>query len=280
MFKENRQEKYTLKIIVKRNMIISNSENREEIAMSPFSNETIDKNVPVPMYYQLKKMIQDMIKDGRLKPGDMLPTELELSDMFSISRTTTRQAIMELVMEGVLYRVKSKGTFVAENRVVQDFTNVIRASHNLLEAQNVKTTTKVLKLEIMKADDHVRKMLRLEPGEEIVHLKRLRFVNGEPNVLADAYLPMICKDMLDADMEKTGLYQFLDSREETTPVYAVRNLEAVCAEEEEAELLKIEEGAPIQLTTSLTYTKTEQPIEYSIAKFRGDRNVFRCEIRI
>lgn len=164
--------------------------------MHPFTNVTIDKNVPVPMYYQLKKIIQDMIKDGRLKAGDMLPTEMELSEMFSISRTTTRQAMMELVMEGTLYRVKSKGTFVSENKVVQDFTNVIRASHNLLRAQNVKTTTKVLSLSVVKADERVAKMLKLELEEDVIHLKRLRFINNEPNVLADAYLPMICRDML------------------------------------------------------------------------------------
>lgn len=248
--------------------------------MNPFLNETIDKNVPVPMYYQLKKMIQDMIKDGRLKPGDMLPTEFELSDMFGISRTTTRQAIMELVMEGVLYRIKSKGTFVAENRVVQDFTNVIRASHNLLRAQNVNTTTKVLELKVIQADDLVSKMLQIKMGDEIIHLRRLRFVNNEPNVLADAYLPMVCKDMLNMDMNEVGLYQFLDLKEETTPIRAVRELEAVLAEAQDAELLEIQEGDPIQLTTSVTYTKENTPIEYSIAKFRGDKNVFRCEVGI
>lgn len=248
--------------------------------MHPFTNVTIDKNVPVPMYYQLKKIIQDMIKDGRLKAGDMLPTEMELSEMFSISRTTTRQAMMELVMEGTLYRVKSKGTFVSENKVVQDFTNVIRASHNLLRAQNVKTTTKVLSLSVVKADERVAKMLKLELEEDVIHLKRLRFINNEPNVLADAYLPMICKDMLEADMNETGLYQFLDMRKETTPAYAVRDLQAVAADEEEAEFLNISKGAPVQSTTSVTYTKDDRPIEYSVSKFRGDTNVFRCEVRI
>ena len=248
--------------------------------MNPFLNETIDKNVPVPMYYQLKKIIQDMIKSGKLKPGDMLPTELELSDMFGISRTTTRQAIMELVMEGVFYRVKSKGTFVSENRVIQDFTNVIRASHNLLQSQNVKTTTKVLELKIIKADDLVSKMLQIDMDDQVVHLRRLRFVNNEANVLADAYLPMICKDMLDMDMNEVGLYQFLDMREETTPARAVRELEAVAAEAQDAELLGIQEGDPIQLTTSVTYTKDGKPIEYSIAKFRGDKNIFKCEVAI
>lgn len=246
--------------------------------MERFSKERIDKNTPVPMYYQLKKIILDMIKGGKLKPGDMIPTELELSDVFEISRTTTRQAIMELVMEGQLYRVKSKGTFVAEKKVMQDFTNVIRASHNLLRSQNVKTTTKVLELSVEKASGLVSRMLQIEDGEEVIHLSRLRYVNDEPNVLADAYLPMICKEMLHTDMNKTGLYQFLDMNAETTPMKAVRELEAISADESEAELLEIKEGDPIQLTTSVTYTKDDKPVEYSIAKFRGDRNVFRCEV--
>lgn len=248
--------------------------------MNQFLKESIDKNTPVPMYYQLKKIILDMIREGKLKPGDMIPTELELSDIFGISRTTTRQAIMELVMEGQLYRIKSKGTFVAEKRVIQDFTNVIRASHNLLQSQNVKTTTKVLELSVIKANDLVSRMLQQKDGEDVIHLRRLRFVNDEPNVLADAYLPMCCKDMLDMDMNKTGLYEFLDMKAETTPVKAVRELEAISAEESEAELLGIKEGDPIQLTTSVTYTKEGRPIEYSIARFRGDRNVFRCEVNI
>ena len=97
--------------------------------MNQFSKESIDKNTPVPMYYQLKKIILDMIREGKLKPGDMIPTELELSDIFGISRTTTRQAIMELVMEGPLYRIKSKGTFVAEKRVIQ--LPIIYCSHRM-----------------------------------------------------------------------------------------------------------------------------------------------------
>lgn len=248
--------------------------------MNQFLNKSIDKNVPVPMYYQLKQMINDMIKDGSLKPGDMIPTEFELSEMFGISRTTTRQAIMELVMEGQLYRVKSKGTFVAEKRVVQDFTNVIRASHDLLQAQDVRTTTKVLELDIISGNDLVCRMLNLKEGEKVVHLKRLRFVNDEPNVLAEAFLPIRCADMLEMDMNKVGLYEFLDRKEETSPVKAVRELEAISADAEEAKYLGIEEGDPIQLTTSITYTKEGMPIECSIAKFRGDRNVFRCEVNI
>jgi len=248
--------------------------------MNQFANISIDKSTPIPMYYQLKKIILDMIKEGKLKPGDMLPAELELSEALGISCTTTRQAIMELVMEGQLYRVRSKGTFVAEKKVVQDFTNVIRASHNLLQTQNVKTTTKVLALEVEKANDLVSEMLQVNAGEDVIHLSRLRFINDEPNVLADAYLPMICKDILKMDMNKIGLYQFLDMSEETTADKAIRELEAISADDKEAQLLGMKEGDPIQLTTSVTYTKTGKPIEYSIAKFRGDRNVFRCEVMI
>ena len=187
---------------------------------------------------------------------------------------------MELVVEGKLYRVKSKGTFVAKNKVVQGFTSVIRASHNLLEAQSVKTTTKVLDLSITKADELVAGALEIEEGDDVIHLYRLRYVNDEPNVLAEAFLPMLCKDIFNYDMNTVGLYQFLDMNEETTPAKAIRHLEAVLAPKQDALLLEIKKGDAIQLTTSVTYTKDGVPLEYSVAKFRGNRNVFRCEVTI
>ena len=71
----------------------------------------LDKNVPIPLYYQLKRLILEDIENGTYPIGSDIPTELQLSEMFDISRTTVRQAITELVQEGRLYRVKSKGTF-------------------------------------------------------------------------------------------------------------------------------------------------------------------------
>ena len=89
-------------------------------------DEVLDKTIPVPLYFQLKTLIKNKIKDGTYKSGDLIPTENELSDMFGISRTTVRQAVTELVHEGYLYRIKSKtasnaldDTFHYENYVQQ-----------------------------------------------------------------------------------------------------------------------------------------------------------------
>ena len=81
----------------------------------------LDKTTPVPLYFQLKELIMAEIKNGTYPKDSAIPTEKELSDMFDISRTTVRQAIAEMVQEGWLYRVKSKGTFVSQPKINQDF---------------------------------------------------------------------------------------------------------------------------------------------------------------
>src|SRR5699024_385163 len=80
----------------------------------------IDKNSPIPIYYQLEEHIKKLIQDGELTPGDMLPSEREYGERYSISRMTVRQAITNLVNGRILYRVKGKGTFVMEQKMEQD----------------------------------------------------------------------------------------------------------------------------------------------------------------
>ena len=72
------------------------------------SDYTLNKETPIPLYFQLKTLILDRIKDGTYCPGDLIPTENELSAMFDISRTTVRQAVTELVREGYLKPLKEK----------------------------------------------------------------------------------------------------------------------------------------------------------------------------
>ena len=86
-----------------------------------FEKEKIDKGTPIPLYFQLKNIILKYINEGNLKPGDSISTEMELAQIFDISRTTIRQAITELVMEGYLTRVKSKGTFVQRPPIRQEY---------------------------------------------------------------------------------------------------------------------------------------------------------------
>ena len=81
-----------------------------------FNRNSVDRHSPIPLHYQLKNPILSGIKEGTLIPGDCLPTEFNFSNIFNISRTTVRQALTTLVSEDFLYRVKSKGTFIARPR--------------------------------------------------------------------------------------------------------------------------------------------------------------------
>src|SRR3989442_12326795 len=93
----------------------------------------IYRNSPLPRYYQLKEILRERTRSGEWKPGDLIPSERELSEQYGISRMTARQAITDLVNEGVFYREQGKGTFVSQRKITQQllqltgFTQVIRA---------------------------------------------------------------------------------------------------------------------------------------------------------
>lgn len=245
-----------------------------------FEQETINKNTPIPLYFQLKSIILKYIHEGKLKPGDAIPTEMELAQIFDISRTTIRQAITELVMEGYLTRIKSKGTFVQKPRIRQEYIRSVHASHEHIRQQNMVPRTKILELYETKADDEIAEELKIAPGTPVIKMMRLRFANEDPILYTENYLSMLAKDILNVDMEKCGLFEFLDRKNETRITKSVRTLSAVAANEEDARLLNMQVGEPIQLSKSISYNQDNIPIEYAIVRFRGDRNIFTVELKI
>lgn len=243
-----------------------------------FDKRVIDRNTPIPMYFQLKNIILDEIKKGRLKPGDLLPAEMELGEIYNLSRTTVRQAVIELVGEGYLYRVKGKGTFVAKPKLVQDFMRTIESYAEQMKRLGLMPKTKVLKNEMMKADEEVVKALGIRIGDEVVLLRRLRFANDEPIVILDTYLVSDCAGLVGMDMEKHGMYDYLSRTRDTEIKRVVRQFEAIAATKETAEYLQIEMGSPIQKVTTIGFNQDGKPVEYSVAEYRGDKNRFTVEL--
>src|SRR5690625_792519 len=91
----------------------------------------IDKNSPLPIYYQLSEQIKRLIETEQLLPGDLLPSEREYAERYNISRMTVRQAISNLVTESLLYRKKGKGTFVAEKKFEQNLQGLTSFSEDM-----------------------------------------------------------------------------------------------------------------------------------------------------
>ena len=154
-----------------------------------FKQYTLNKSTPIPLYFQFKNILLDMMKTGKLQPGDIIPTEFELCDIFGISRTTIRQALTELVNENKFYRVKGRGTFVSQNKIHQDFIRRIESFNAEMYRKGYTPSSEVLALDIIPSNAEISTALELPLNTDVIKLKRLRYADGEQVVITKTYLP-------------------------------------------------------------------------------------------
>lgn len=244
-------------------------------------DKQLDKRVPIPLYFQLKEMIIEEIKSEKYPIDTLIPTEMELSEQFGISRTTVRQAITELVQEGWLYRVKSKGTFIARNKMKQDFLQRLETYAEQMKRIGVKPSTELLEIKVEVASKDVADNLQIAEGEKVIFLFRRRYGDDRPVVMAVTYIPYEkCSFVLDYDMEKNSLYDILASHEDTKIYSARRLVEAVEATARDAKDLDVRKGSPIQMFHTVGYNKDGVPLEYSISRYRGDMSSFQLYVYV
>ncbi len=243
-------------------------------------NKSINKNIPIPLYYQLKTILLEYIKEQHPDMETPIPAEVEISENFGISRPTVRQAINELVVEGYLCRIKAKGTFISKPKINQDFLLVLDSFNKEMLKKGLNPSTKVIDMKTVESDEKVSKALKLQIGSRVIELSRLRFANEEPIVFVTTYLPYaLCQSILEKNLEADSLYELLEKECRLVISRAERSLESILAGEFEAVLLQIEKGAPIQYFESVAYLSNGTPVEYSLAKYRGDRNKFTFELK-
>ncbi len=239
----------------------------------------LDKNTPVPLYYQLKKLLIDEINNKRLKVGDSIPTEAEFSEYLNISRPTIRQALSELVSEGYLQRLKGKGTFVSRPKIDERFFQHLQSFNNEMLQKGLNPSTKVLDLKVIKGIAGICEKLNVDVEEELVYLRRVRYADEEPVVYLETYLPYrYCKDIVKEDFVQNSLYSVMEEKYNIKIFKVVRMIEAVNADDQVAKLLHIKKNQALCLVKTTAYTEDDIPAEYSIARYRGDRNQFSVEL--
>lgn len=239
----------------------------------------LNKTIPIPLYFQLKELILADIKSGKSPYGSMIPTENEFVTVLNVSRTTVRQAITELVQEGWLYRVKSKGTFVSEPKLQQDFATKIEPFEQQMQRLGKVPRTEVLELIEEKASADVAQALQIEVGSKVVLLHRRRFADEEAIVRLRTYLPFDrCGYLLQEDLVHQSLYSFLREDKKTEIAWIKRKIETTEATAEDEKWMEMKKGKPILVFTSIGYNIMNEPIEYSIAHYRGDRNSFEISV--
>ena len=140
----------------------------------------LDRNLPIPLYYQLAEQLREQIQLGDLPPGVQLPSERELSEQFGISRMTVRQAISYLTEQGLLDPRIGVGTFVAEPKFDPDMLHLLGFTEEMMQRGNEMTASQVLENSLCVPPVSVAQHLQLSPGGKTVKIVRLRFYGGTP----------------------------------------------------------------------------------------------------
>ncbi len=239
----------------------------------------IYRNSPLPRYYQLKEILRERTRSGEWKPGDLIPSERELSEKYGISRMTARQAITDLVNEGLFYREQGKGTFVSERKITQQLINLTGFTEDI-RARGQRPGTRVLSAEMRLADEATAEKLRIDAGTLIFRLQRLRLADEEPLAIELSQISFKgCEKLLEEDLELNSLYRVLETKYGIPLMEADQELEAGLAGNENAQLLKISLGSPVLFTRRVTYTERNQPIEYAKAVYCGNKYTFYTHLK-
>lgn len=242
---------------------------------------TLHKDIPVPLYYQLKLQLLADIREGRLQVGDMLPPECDLCKSLGVSRPTVRQAMSELVAEGHLTRCKGKGTFVAAPSVrpvdARFFSGLQSFNEEMLQ-KGLVPSTQVLSVEVVDDRPDIAQNLRLTGDTRLVHLSRLRSANDQPLVVVETWLPYKRFAGIEReDLVRNSMYALMEEKHGVRVDRCTRQFEAASVSPEDARLLGMEAGRAVCRVYTLAYC-SDEPVEYSVARYRGDRNIFTVEL--
>jgi len=241
-------------------------------------NVMFNTNTFIPLYYQLKQHIESQIRSGTWQPGDQVPSEAVLGEKFHVSRTTVRQALGELVNQGMLTRIQGKGTFVAHPRIRQRLTRLTGFTEDY-QAQRMKPASQLLRQGKEPASLRIASALRITEGTPVIVLERLRLADDLPMAVEIAHLREDLFPFFKAEEFPGGsLYTYLAEKFNTIPTIAHQDMEAIGCPKPQARLLGISKGGPVLHMYRTTFDQSGRPFEQVESFYRGDRYVFQAEL--
>ena len=238
----------------------------------------LDVQNPIPLYYQLKGIIEEQISSGELKPGDKIPSENSLCEQYKVSRTTARQAITELVNIGKVVRTQGRGTFVAQYPINKPPYRLTGFSADM-KKQGFHPSSKTLEFKVIMPTPEIAKMLRIGPSEAVIFIKRLRYIDGHVMGIEYTHMPFNrFSTLLDENLDNNSLYEILINKFDAVPTRVSITFEAVHCEDEMCELLQTTKFTPLLHISDITFDQNDQLIEYSWTYYRGDLYTLNVEI--
>lgn len=232
----------------------------------------IDKNSVIPIYYQLARLMREQIRKGEFKPGEALPTEMEIAERYEISRMTVRRAIAELVSEGMVYTLQGKGTFVASPKL-DNISFELNNFNKEIVQRGLDYKTTLLEAKIIRADEKLRSIFDLDEGNHrILKFRTVLSAENERLSLENKFIRYTkSKPLLELELNDPTLPGLIAANSNYVPVSSKKVLKVTVATNEEASILGISPGAPLFLVETTIFDPNLKAVGWSKSIFRGDR---------
>lgn len=226
--------------------------------------------IPMPLFQLVKESIRSKILDGTYAPHEKLPSEREMTEAFSVSRITIRQALSELQREGLIFKINGKGTFVSKPKARFDVSQ-LRGFGESAASIGQEAFSKLISISTGDPTKTIREKLQLEKDQNVTKIKRLRFLNREPLAFDISYAASHIGERIGAaDLQTRDIFDILENDCGILVSSAEVNAEAMICDEDLAQHLKLtKHGAVLHIErTILAENKT--PILYENLYYRGD----------
>lgn len=235
----------------------------------------------LPLYYKLKRVIIDMIENEEIKADEAIPSEPKLMTTYTLSRTTVRKALDELVNEGYLYRIQGKGTFVKGRGFEQALIKLSGCSEDI-KRLGLTPHPKVLHSAITTPSKRIANLLNITETEPTFYIERIVYGDNLPINRNKSYIPYKYVEGIEKiDFNSESLYKVLEQDYGICIKKAIRSIEAILANDEVADQLEVNEGAPVLLFKGQVFaidsTGKEFFIEHFEAIYRSDQFKFFIE---
>lgn len=235
-----------------------------------------------PLYRQIKDLLLQSLQAGDWKPGEAIPSEMDLAARFRVSQGTVRKAIDELAADNLLVRRQGKGTFVAthaEQHVQYRFLKLVPDSGD--RASEGPATRHILECRRSRATGDVARLLGLRSGDAVVQVRRVLSFAGTPTILEDLWLPGSPFRGLTAEQMANypgPTYAMFEVEFGVRMVRAEEKIRAVAADAQQATLLAVDRGTPLLSVERLSYTYSGLPMELRRGLYRTDHHHYRNEL--
>ncbi|MCD0502625.1 GntR family transcriptional regulator [Bordetella petrii] len=230
-----------------------------------------------PLYRQIKELLVQSLERGEWKPGELIPSEIDLASRFQVSQGTVRKAVDELAAEHLLLRRQGKGTFVATHHEARVRYRFLRLATDE-ETEGGRAESRILECRRLRAPVEIARALELRAGETVVMIRRLLSMNHRPTVLDEIWLPGsifrgLTLELLAAN--KAPLYGLFETEFGVSMVRADEKLRAVAAPADAADLLGVGPGVPLLQVERVSYTYGDRPVEVRRGLYLTDRYHYR-----